>query len=396
MDFDRILTPVLEQDLVRKMVLLSGPRQCGKTTLAKSLVKNSNGQYYCWDIEKDRRVLKQNQMSADTPFWVFDELHKFRQWRNWLKGVYDEHHNDKKILVTGSARLDLYSRGGDSLQGRYYFHRLHPITFSEFYKIRSQEPFERFTELNTHQPISSGKEILDFCKIGGFPEPLIFGSEKQASRWRLNYAARLVREEVRGLERIQELDKMELLYERLEHTVGSILSINSLREDLEVAFTTVKKWIIVFEKLFGVFRIFPFGVPRLKAVKKEAKLYFWDWGKPTQVAAQFENMIAVHLLRFVHWMEDVEGERCELRYFRDVVGHEVDFIVLRKQKPWFVVEAKLNDRPLDPNMKYFLERVQVPFAYQVSLEGLKDWEPQKINGCKIRVLPASRFLANLP
>src|SRR5439155_27072639 len=175
--------------------------------------------------------------------------------------------------------------------------------------------------------------------LGGFPEPFLSANKKEAARWRLGYGARLIQEEVRDLEQVRELDRLELLYDRLGAVVGSVLSINSLREDLEVAFETASNWIAILERLDAVFRIAPYGPPRIKSVKKEQKLYFWDWPRAETEGARFENMIAMHLLRLVHWARDVEGEKLDLRYFRTRMGHEVDFMVLRSGKPWIAIEV---------------------------------------------------------
>jgi predicted AAA+ superfamily ATPase len=391
----RILTKVLE-DLPRKMVLLSGPRQCGKTTLARAALVRYPGSYYNWDIEADRKALRAGRLNEDASLWVFDEIHKFRSWRNWLKGQFDLHHQRHSILVTGSARLEVYSRGGDSLQGRYFAHRLHPFTLSELLGLEFGGSWSEIPELPAQVPVASQSALGDLLALGGFPEPLFSASQRFANRWRLGYATRLVREEIRDLENIRDLDRMEMIFVRLTKTVGSVLSLNSLREDLEVAFGTVKLWVEVFERIYGVFRIAPFGAPRIKAVKKENKLYLWDWPRVESDGARLENLVALHLLRLQHWVEDVEGERLELRYFRDTVGHEVDFIVLRKGKPWMAIEVKKSEQGLDPNLKYFLERVKVPYAFQIHQEGAGDYRAPDIQGCRIRVMPAAKFLANLP
>jgi len=392
----RSIRPFVEEDLQEKMVFVSGPRQCGKTTFARQILETWGGSYYNWDVDADRRALRNSQVEESSKLWVFDELHKFRAWRNWLKGLYDLHSGSHRILVTGSARLDVYSRGGDSLQGRYFSYRLHPFTLSEILAIPSSKGLEAIPSLERKAGKNAPGVLKDLLEMGGFPEPLLSGSQRRASRWRLGYGARLVREEIRSLENIRDLDKLELLYDRLPATVGSVLSINSLREDLEVAFETVRSWIAVFDRIYGTFRLPPFGPPRVKAVKKEQKLYLWDWPRVESPGARFENLIAFHLLRLVHWCEDVEGEKAELRYFRDHVGHEVDFIVLRRSKPWMAIEVKVDERPLDPNLKYLLQRTRIPYAFQLSLKGAKDWRPPDLNGCKIRILPAARFLANLP
>ena len=251
----------VRDDLGAKMVLLSGPRQCGKTTLAEALLEEIGGAYFNWDIDRDRRMLKAGTLDEDAHLWVFDEIHKYRQWRNWLKGVFDEHHKNHAILVTGSARLDIYSRGGDSLQGRYLRHRLHPMTWSEL----TQSPIAKTPSELINQVLGGVDRPVpvDFgalLQLGGFPEPLLKGSDRFAARWRRTYGELLVREDIRSLENVRDLDRLETLWDRLPACVGSLLSINALREDLEVAFETVRSWISIFERTYGVFRVYPVGV----------------------------------------------------------------------------------------------------------------------------------------
>ncbi|MGK5084013.1 ATP-binding protein [Bdellovibrionota bacterium FG-1] len=382
------------------MVLLSGPRQCGKTTFARGLYTPSEVHYLNWDRPADRKSIQASALDEQKDVWILDELHKFRRWRNWLKGLYDGFGHTSvprrhKILVTGSARLELYSRGGDSLQGRYFGHRLHPLTLSE--ATGSVVPPWAELPKNILPLKKETQNILeDLQRLGGFPEPFLSGSDRHASRWRLGYGTRLIQEDVRDLEQVQDLARLELLYDRLPDTVGSVLSVNSLREDLEVAHVTLGKWITILERLYAVFRISPFGPAKIKAVKKEPKLFFWDWARVSDEGHRFENLVAVHLLRLAHWIEDTEGKKAELRYFRTVPGHEVDFVFLLEGKPWMAIEVKLDDRPLDSNLKYFLERVKVPHAFQISLNGNRNFSVPAINGCQIRILPASQFLAGIP
>jgi len=392
----RRIAALVEEDLEKKMVFVAGPRQCGKTTLARGILARKGGAYYNWDVEAHRRVLRRSEIDEASRLWVFDEVHKYRRWRNWLKGLYDLHRSSHPILVTGSARLEIYGRGGDSLQGRYFLYRLHPFTLSEVLGMPAPAPGDDPAALPRRETKDASKVLDDLLALGGFPEPLFAGSARSAARWRLAYGSRLVREEIRDLANLRDLDLVELLFDRLPATVGSVLSINSLREDLQVAFETVRSWIGIFDGIYGTFRIPPFGPPRIKAVKKEQKLYLWDWPRVENPAARFENLVGFHLLRLVHWCEDVEGAKTELRYFRTTVGHEVDFVLLRNSRPWMAIEVKLDDRPLDRNLKYLLERVRFPYAFQISQRGVKDWRAPDINGCRIRLLPAARFLANLP
>lgn len=393
MALERRLAPVLRRDLDRKMVLLSGPRQCGKTTLVKALVHEQEGLYLDWDDPADRRAIQRLEFDLGPRLWAFDELHKFRRWRNFLKGLSDKHRDTHRILVTGSARLDLYGRGGDSLQGRYFPHHLHPLTASEV-TGRRLVPLDEVPNL-PQSPLPA--DVLDsLLAFGGFPEPFLGASAKEAARWRLAYAARLVHEDVRDLERVRELERLELLYDRLGTVAGGLLSINSLREDLEVAFETVRGWIAILERLDAVFRVPPYGPPRIRSVKKEQKLYFWDWARAETDAARFENLIALHLLRFVHWARDVDGEKLELRYFRTRTGHEVDFLLLRGGRPWVAIEAKLSEQDLDAGLRYLLERVKVPYAFQVHLRGGRERRLPNIGHTSVRHVSAARLLASLP
>ncbi len=359
-------------------------------------LQETRGAYYNWDVDKHRAALRASDLEPDALLWIFDEIHKFRSWRNWLEGQFDLNGKEKQILVAGSARLDVYHRGGDSLQGRFFSHRLHPLTFAEANNhLLPLENLDLIPDAPLVPPSGSDEALSALLMLGGFPEPFQSGSERSAARWRRSYGTTLVRQDVRDLESVRDLDKIELLFDRLPQCVGSVLSINSLREDLEVAFNTARNWISILERTYAVFRIPPFGSPKIKAVKKEQKLYFWDWSRVEDPAARFENLLAVHLLRLCHWAEDVLGESLELRYFRDVVGHEVDFVLLKGKKPWLVVEAKSSDQQIDTGLKYLLERVRVPHAIQVAAFGKRDATLPAINGAKIRIMPATRFLTQL-
>ena len=394
----RHLAAVVEEDLRAKMVFVAGPRQCGKTTLARLMLAKLSGSYFNWDVAAHRKQLQAFALPHDSKLWVFDELHKFRTWRSWLKGVYDLHADDHALLVTGSARLDIYSRGGDSLQGRYLLHRMHPVTLSELCELPVHDSLDNMLELATDlAPTKELSASLDaLLRLGGFPEPLLAGSDRQAARFRLAYGTRLVREDLRDLESIRDLDRVELLFDRLPVCVGSLLSVNALREDLEASFESTETWLRALERLYAVFRVAPFGPPRIKALKKSQKLYFWDWSRVDGEAARLENLVMLHLLRLVHWMADVHGEKAELRFFRDAAGHEVDAVVLRKGKPWLAVEVKTSDEPVDRGLHYLLERQAIPWAFQISLRGTRDTLDRSVGAKGVRLMPAAKFLARLP
>ena len=366
----RYLTATLRHDLARKMVFVAGARQVGKTTLALGL-PGARDAYLNWDIARHRDRILRGELPAGA-LWIFDEIHKYRRWRNYLKGLYDGRPRGQRILVTGSGRLDLYRFGGDSLQGRYHLLRLHPFSVAEL-------------------GMSRPAQLLDLLRLGGFPEPFLGGSETQARRWSREYRSLLVREEVVALERIQDLGHLELLMLRLPELVGSPLSVNALREDLQVSHKAVESWIGALERLFAVFRLAPFGAPRIRAVKKEQKHYHLDWTVVPGDAARFENLVACHLLKWVHFEQDTQGRDLELRYFRDIEGREVDFVVVEGRHPRLLVECKWGDAEVDRSLRYLKARLPEADAWQISATGTKDYRSPD----GVRIAPAVRLLRTL-
>jgi uncharacterized protein len=366
----RYLASQVQRDLARKMVFVAGPRQVGKTTLARSLPGGEDG-YLNWDASEHReRILKRELPPSD--LWVFDELHKYRRWRNYLKGLFDTRSPRQRILVTGSARLEFYRFGGDSLQGRYHLLRLHPFSAAEL-GLRTEV------------------QLRELLTLGGFPEPYLGGSETEARRWSREHRTLLIREEVTSLERVQDLGNLELLALRLPELVGSPLSINAVREDLQVSHKTVATWLQILERLYAIFRLSPFGASRIRAVKKEQKHYHFDWTVVQDPAARFENLVAFHLLKWVHHEQDTRGRDLELRYFRDIDGREVDLVVIERRTPMLFVECKLADAAVDRSLHYLKARFPKCEAWQVSATGRKDY----VTPDAIRVAPALRLLEKL-
>lgn len=367
---ERYLLPQIRQDLARKMVLVAGPRQVGKTTLSLSLPGAPAG-YLNWDIAAHRERILKRQLPTSR-LWVFDEIHKYRGWRNLLKGLYDGRGSGQKILVTGSARLDFYRFGGDSLQGRYHLLRLHPFSAKEL-------------------AINNVSGLRDLLKLGGFPEPFLSGSEIEARRWSREYRNRLVREDVAGLERVHDLGNLELLAMRLPELVGAPLSVNALREDLQLSHKTVESWLQVLERLYGIFRLSPLGAPRIRAVKKVQKHYQFDWSLVPSDPARFENLVAAHLLKWVHFVQDTQGRDLELRYFRDSDAREVDFVIVEGRQPTLLVECKWSDSDVDKSLRYLKARFPKAEAWQVAATGKKDYVTPE----GIRVSPALELLKQL-
>lgn len=372
----RYLTDAVKQDLQEKMVFLGGPRQVGKTTLALSLIKGADEThpaYLNWDVRGDQQLLLAGGLPAGQPLIILDEIHKYKHWRNLVKGFYDQYKSRKQFLVTGSAKLDHYRRGGDSLQGRYHYHRLHPLSLYELSKT----------------PNKADLELL--FKFGGFPEPFLKQNTRHWKRWQRERQSRVIQEDLINLEHVKEISQIDLLVRILPDRVGSVLSINNLKQDLSVAYETAEKWVTILENLYYCFRIMPYGPPHLRAVKKEKKLYLWDWSLIQDESARFENIIASHLLKYCHFQEDTEGDEMSLRFLRDSAGREIDFVVLKNGKPEFAVECKAGSQAINKNIAYFSERTGIPYFYQVHLAD-KDYE---LAGLKARVIPFARLCREL-
>jgi uncharacterized protein len=359
-------TPVL-QDLKEKMVFIGGPRQVGKTTFAQSLLnhfRDGHPAYLNWDAAPDRRIIIDGSWPASEKLIVLDEIHKFVKWRGLIKGYYDKLKNTHQFLVTGSARLDYYRKGGDSLLGRYHYFHMHPFTLPEI----------------------GAEHLNELLRFGGFPEPFLKQRESVLRRWHLERRDRVVYSDLRDLERVAEISHIALLTDALPARVGSPLSRKSLAEDLEVDFKTVERWVSILENLYYCFRISPYGPPRIRAVKKEQKLYLWDWSEHEDEGKRWENLVASHLLKFCHHEQDVKGHRMELRFLRDTTGREVEFVVMKDKQPLFALECKSGEKAAAASLSYFAARTSIPVFYQVH-RGTKEYSVSD----RIHVLPFAKF-----
>jgi predicted AAA+ superfamily ATPase len=351
------------------MVFLAGPRQVGKTTLSKSLIKSMD--YLNWDIDEDRsRILAKEFKKSQ--LWIFDEIHKFKNWRNYLKGIYDKLGKQQKILVTGSAKLDVLRKGGDSLQGRYHFLRLLPLSFKEL-------------------GMSNQKDLLSLYSLSGFPEPYFKGSKDYCNRWSRSYREKVVRQEVATTEQFLDLGTMEIMFHRLPEIASGILSINSLAEDIQVTHKTLSKWVQSLERLYAIFRIAPFGPPKIKAIKKEQKLYFFDWNTVIDDGQRFENFLAVHLLKWIFHEQDTKGRNLDLRFYRDRYDREVDFVIIENNRPIFLIEAKVGDAEISKGLKFLKSLYPTTRTIQTHLKGKKEY----VDGNGIECIHVIKLLLEL-
>lgn len=369
----------------QKMAFISGPRQVGKTTLGKQLLEHPKN-YFTWDDIKFKRywVKDPNFILDDLKAGpvIFDEIHKYRPWKGHLKGFYDLHGDKVKIIVTGSARLDIYRRGGDSLLGRYLPFRLHPFSVAE--TLSPPDPDNLFKIKNRSFAFD------DIYHLSGFPEPLFKGNKGQAMRWSRLRLDRLVFEDFKDLRAANDLNAVRLLTELLPSRVGSLLSLNSLREDAAVAYATLRSWVEILESLYYCFRIRPYTNKLSRSLKSEPKLYLFDPLQVENPSARLENIMALHLLKACHFWTDSAQGFFELHFVATKEKKEVDFLITQNKKPWMLVECKSNNKSPCPNLIYFKDRLKTPLNFQIvtGTEYDKEFKAQNI-----RVMNYETFLS---
>lgn len=390
-----------------KMAFVSGPRQCGKTTMAKLLLKQrGSGAYYNWDETKFRRqwtkdphLMLPEALNDIKPIVIFDELHKAKLWKRSLKGLYDTQDGKCDFLVTGSARLNLYRKGSDSLMGRYYNFRLHPFSVSELLKSSySVIPDDLisilFSKENSSSLAEAEKALENLYKFGPFPEPLFAANQKTLNLWQRNRIEKLIREDLRDLSKLPELSQVEMLVSLLPERASQPLSIQGLSEDLEVAYTTVKRWLNYLSELYYFFRLKPYSKSLSRAIKKESKLYLWDWSEIENKGARFENLIASHLFKYCDYLTDTGVGDFELRYIKNKEKFEIDFLILKNKKVFLAIEAKLTDDKPNHSWDKFMPNLNCNYGVQLVMTPnvYKIYEYQSY---KILVISAASFLQYL-
>lgn len=361
------------RDLHKKMVLLAGPRQAGKTTLAKEIATEfSSSIYLNYDHLQDRNVMVNEAWLPTHELIILDEIHKMPNWKGYLKGVYDTKAPHQKLIVTGSARLEIFNQVGDSLAGRYFLHRLFPLSLAELSKLNMDSSIDRFLER------------------GSFPEPFLVEEKVDADRWRLQYVDSLLRTDVLEFDNIQNLNNIRLIFELLREKVGSPISFSSIAEDVNISPNTVKKYIEILEALYIIFRVVPHTNNIARSLLKSPKIYFFDTGlvKGSE-GIRFENFIAFSLLKHVHYKIDYEAKNYSLRYLHTKEGKEVDFAITEDEEVKKIIEVKLSSQAVGSSLKYFHKKYDLP-----SMQIVKNLKTERMVG-KIEIADAKRVLENL-
>ena len=360
----RYLEKFIIQDLKKKMVFIAGPRQCGKTTLAQFLLKkefHNQGIYLNWDYEEDKKNILEMKWAKSDQLLIFDEIHKFARWKNWIKGIFDKLKNNHKILVTGSARLDVYKKGGDSLLGRYHFWRLHPFDLAE-------NPLKNKTE--------TLKRLL---KFGGFPEPFLEADEREAKRWRKERFDKIVREDLRDLEKINDIQALMLFATLLKSRVGGEIVFSNISRDVLANEKTLARWLPMLEKMYLLFVIRPYSSNIARAVQKTPKVYFYDNADVDgDEGAVFENLVATHLLKRIHFLEDYTGDHYQLCYIRDKDKREVDFVITKNNKVLALYEVKLSAEKISQSLRYYSNQLKPKYTVQIVLNCKRAYHTEDI------------------
>ena len=389
----------------KPMILLVGPRQAGKTTLAHLISRSfPNHVYFNWDIADQRADFLQRptffttleRKDASIPLVVFDEIHKYKDWKNYLKGIYDQFHNSYTFLVSGSGRLDIYQKGGDSLAGRYFLFHLWPLTIAELAN-RNRE-VETFLQNPLQMEMSDQNDLKEIwqglSELSGFPEPYLAGRKTNYRRWTNIFSRQLIREDIRDLTGIKAIVDVETLYSLLPSRVGSPLSVSGLASDLKVSYNSIQSWLSVFELFFLIFTISPWTRKIARAIQKERKVYLWDTPRIQDPGARFENMVAIELYRAVNGWNDMGYGDFALHFIKNKEQQEVDFVIVNAGDPVVLIEAKRKDAQPSKALRKFQNFLETPAVQLIEEGGGYRLIPNGEHS--ILVAPAAQWLSTLP
>ena len=365
---DRALYSIaFSEEWGRQMRFITGPRQSGKTTLAKIKLEQEKNEnlYYLWDLRSIRNRYKENELffTGDMPpssrkLWVcFDEIHKMPKWKNMVKGIYDASFEKYHFIITGSAKLDISRRAGDSLSGRYFTFRLFPLCLSELVNKNSlrstvAQTADEFIKRKMDSAVKAENALSLLLEYSGFPEPFVRQSKKFHAKWAQDYLDTVIKEDIGALTRIIDKEYLYDLYKLLPEMVGNPISVSSLASHLELSSPTIKNYLKRLEDFYLSFRIYPYSKNIKRSLLKAPKCYLYDWTRVKDPGKRFENYVAVELNTLSSLWMDSTGEKYSLFYIRNKQKQETDFLVTQNEKPWLLVEVKYSDCPIS---KHHLE-----------------------------------------
>ena len=384
------------------MLFLMGPRQVGKTTTAReSAAVTGESTYFSWDNSDHRRTLLAgpeaiatalglHRLREEKPICVLDEIHKYGRWKGLLKALFDTYGDRVRFLVTGSARLDVFKSGGDSLMGRYFPYRMHPLSVAELGSV--ELPGENLVRAPTKIDDS---RFLALVSHGGYPEPFLKNSDRFWRRWSATRTQQLMKEDLRDLTQVRELGQVETLAELITDRISQLVSYSSLSRDIGASVNSIRRWTRTLEFLYYCFSVRPWYKNVTRSLRKEPKYFLWDWSQVKDPGARTENMVACALLKAVHaWSDRGQGD-FTLHFIRDKERREVDFVVVRDGQPWFLVEVKSSGKAsISAHLYRFQEQTGAKHAFQVAMD-----EPYVDRDCFSAlgpvVVPARTFLSQL-
>ena len=364
----RIYTPYFQEYADKKIILITGPRQSGKTTITKMF----SGKLFHlnYDNEEDREIYSEKSWDRKKDFIIFDELHKMKNWKRWLKGIFDKEGNKPHLVVTGSASLDIYKKVGDSLAGRYFQYRVHPLDIRELCALNKKVKLADITD--------------QLLKYGGFPEPFIQGSQKFYNLWKKTHLDIILKQDLIYQENFKDIKSIEILIDLLKNRVASPLSYFSLSKDLECTDKTIKRWLNILENMYVIFKLLPFHKNVALSYLKRPKYYFYDIARIKDKGAQLENLVACSLLKECHFRQDCLGENWNLHYIGKKGGIEIDFLITKDEIPHTVIETKLSDDSVSKNFKI----IEKDFPNIKKIQLVKNLKREKTfpNGTEVRSL----------
>jgi len=368
---DRAYSAILNETLRenRQMAFVTGPRQVGKTTTCRQLADV----YLDWDNEDHRELIlagpaavadfaKLERLTAQPVRIVFDEIHKYKRWKSFLKGFFDTYESRVRIMVTGSSRLDAFRKGGDSLMGRYFLYRMHPLGVGELCRPEAPTAIPRDPMRLEN---SEWQALLDY---GGYPEPYAKRSPRFSLRWRELRRQQLLREDIRDMTGIQDLDQLAIMTRLLAEHSGDRLIYTSLSKQVRVSENTVRSWLATLCSFHFGFIVKPWHRNVAKALRKEPKWFLSDWSGIADPGRRAETFCACHLLKAMEGWADLGLGTFALHYLRDTQKREVDFLVVCDEEPWFLVEVKRGRQSLSPHLRYFQKQTGARHAFQVAVE----------------------------